>query len=125
MAFSFRIVGFIRFPLSKYSAPFLLQPADQETIELVGKGLAGLLPEGRWSARHQAAVPQFAQEITHGQTVLDVLLRVELAPRVKGKGTLGDYPVRKGNIGCNYQIARLCQLRDAVIGDVRPPGDEK
>ena len=89
---------------SQASSAFCLVPqrSDKKTVQLIGESLAIFPAERRWTTRHQAAVPQFAQQITHGEPVFDVFLCVEFAPGAEGRGALGDDSSRQGNVGRNH-----------------------
>ena len=98
---------------------------DKKSIQLRGKGLAVFPAVGRRAARHQAAVPEAAQEIADGEPVFDVIFRVELASRVDGEGALRHDAVRKRYVRRHDEIAGCNQLNDAVVGDIRPLGDKE
>lgn len=102
----------------------VFQLSHQKAIQLVDEGMAVFFAEHRWTARHHASVSQLIQQVAQRQPVLDVVLRIKLAPIVKGKGPLGNHPVGKGDIGRYHQVSPLCQFNDVVIGNIRSFRDD-
>ena len=58
-------------------------------------------------------------QVANGETLADVVLRVELAPRVERVGSPRDDRGRQRDVGGDHEVPRLHLLHDPVIGHVR------
>ena len=90
----------------------------QEVVEVVGEELPVALVERRRAAEDSAGRAQVLHEVAHGETLANVVLRVELSSRIERVRSARDHLGGEGYVGGDHQVPGLDFLHDAVIGDV-------
>src|SRR5207302_5265977 len=94
----------------------------QETIEVVGEALPVALVERRRTAEDVAGGSQLLHEIAHGQTLTNIVFRVELPSRVERVSPACDHLRGQGYVGGDHEVAGLDLLHDLMVGDVEALG---
>jgi len=95
----------------------------QEAVEVIGKAPPVTLAERRWTAQDRTGRAQVLHEIPEGQTLADVVLGVQLSPRVERVRSPRDHLGGKGNVGRDDQILRLHLSHDPMVRDVEAVPD--